>query len=134
MIAEPICPVCGGVVGPMTDAEETGGTTTHSVCLSGVDRGRAVPVSAAEHDALREIVSTGRAPCRVGYPDLWWLEGDRLCFAEAKANRLEPFTREQAAFSVAARRQGCRFFRYDPGQGLVELPPAGPAKGGDVRG
>jgi hypothetical protein len=77
--------------------------------------------NAAEHEALRELVSRGAAPCHTGYPDFWWVEDDVLCFLEVKPNAVDPMTRDQAAFVRAAKTQGCRVFRYSPTRGVEEL-------------
>lgn len=124
--ARTACPVCGGRTSFRSgtgDLEVLPGSSTvaHRRCLAGPDRTRRVPSNAAEHDALRELVSRGAAPWRTGYPDFWWVEGDILCFLEVKPNALDPMTQDQAAFVRAARAQGCRVFRYSPAQGVEEL-------------
>ena len=124
--ARTACPVCGGRINYRSGADGLeilpgSSAIAHRGCLAGPDRTRRVPSNAAEHDALRELVSRGAAPCRTGYPDFWWVEGDVLCFLEVKPNPVDPMTRDQAAFVRAAKTQGCRVFRYSPAQGVEEL-------------
>ena len=123
-----LCPLCGGTIDSRSRPDSLEfhprpPFVSHRSCSMGPDPSRDVPSNRAEDAALKDLVSKGARPCHSGYPDFWWVEGDVLCFLEVKPDAFEPFTREQAAFMLAARGQGCRTFRYSPTRGIEEVPP-----------
>ncbi len=118
------CWVCGAVTGPRASIREwngaTGTTVAHWSCLDDPDPTRGTRDNEAESECRRWLVDRRLLPSANGYPDLWWLDQGILCLAEAKANRFESWSPAQAAFMRAARSAGCRTFRFDLNQGLVE--------------
>ncbi len=74
-----------------------------------------------ENQCWQTLTAQGLDLRRRGYPDFWWISGGQLCFVEVKPREADLLKTDQLDFLLAARRHGCKTFRFTPDGGLKEV-------------